>query len=267
MLISVIIPTFNVEEYIKDCQLSVLSQTHQPLEIICIATGSSDRTIQQIEAFVEEFRVDFLRLFHESKRGAPFARNLGLKHARGNWVQFLDADDLLSPTKLESQVSLIQEAENVDFIVATSKYLDNEGTLSYRYPLSNDSWLALVSVELGNTCSNLFWRTAVEAIHGWDVALKSSQEYDLMFKLLRDGARPIFDFEPLTTIRQRRFGSISNGDIIGNTIRRIDHLKQIRIHFQMTKIGADYLKSVNQYLFREILILEKSNPIEAAKIY
>ena len=101
-LVSVVIPCYNVETYIEECLESVLKQTYSEIEIICIENNSEDRTLEKLIQFKDRFP-DKIIVDHETKKGAAAARNKGLSLVRGNWIQFLDADDLLMPNKIEHQ--------------------------------------------------------------------------------------------------------------------------------------------------------------------
>lgn len=89
--VSIIVPLFNVEEYVKSCIKSVQKQTLQEIEIICINDGSTDRT----KDIVLELQKDDTRIvvLEQAHKGAGAARNLGMRHANGNYISFLDADD------------------------------------------------------------------------------------------------------------------------------------------------------------------------------
>ena len=99
-LVSIIIPAYNAELWIAESIGSVLAQTWRELEVIVVDDGSQDAT-PEIVAGIGDPRV---RLIRQENRGAAAARNHGLKLARGNYLQFLDADDLLSADKLELQM-------------------------------------------------------------------------------------------------------------------------------------------------------------------
>jgi glycosyltransferase involved in cell wall biosynthesis len=99
-LISCIIPVFNGERYLREALDSVLGQTHAPLEAIVADDGSTDGTREVVNAFGA--RVHYL---HQPNSGHAAARNLGLMVARGDFVAFLDADDLWHPEKLERQMA------------------------------------------------------------------------------------------------------------------------------------------------------------------
>ncbi len=112
MLVSVVIPCYNVEDYIEECIHSAFAQTHKPIEVICIDNNSTDNTWQKLKQLQEKY--PSLLIDKELKPGAPAARNKGLALSKGEWIQFLDADDLLLPEKIEHQAKLLQNKNEND---------------------------------------------------------------------------------------------------------------------------------------------------------
>ena len=112
--VSVIIPSYNSAHYIEECVHSVLSQTYQNFEIIVIEDGSTDNSSQIISQ--EASRDARIHLFRQAHCGVGNARNLGLRNAQGEYVLFLDADDVLHPKCLEKAVSAAQKYA-ADFVV------------------------------------------------------------------------------------------------------------------------------------------------------
>lgn len=104
-LISVIIPCFNAARWLGDTLRCVADQTYRNLEIIAIDDGSSDHTWAILEAFNDPR----LRPSRHSNRGAALTRNAGLEKCKGDFIQFLDADDLMSPNKIEVQLKAAQQ--------------------------------------------------------------------------------------------------------------------------------------------------------------
>ena len=103
--VSVIIPAFNAERHIFDSIQSALNQSVSDLEILLVDNGSTDNSLA-IAAGIGDPR---LHIFNCKKRGAPAARNVGIANAKGDYFQFLDADDLLSSNKIESQLSALEQ--------------------------------------------------------------------------------------------------------------------------------------------------------------
>lgn len=102
MKVSIIIPMYNAEKFIRQTLECALNQTYPFLEIIIVDDGSSDASI----AIVSEYLSDKVKLVCQPNGGASVARNTGLVHATGEYIQYLDADDLLSPDKIANQMAL-----------------------------------------------------------------------------------------------------------------------------------------------------------------
>lgn len=106
-MISVIIPVYDIEDYIGACVRTVLDQTRTDLEILLVDDGSRDRSGQICDEMAEED--PRIRVFHTANRGQAAARNLGLDQALGEWISFVDGDDLLHPRMLEILVLLAEK--------------------------------------------------------------------------------------------------------------------------------------------------------------
>jgi len=220
-LISVIIPCYNVELYISRCLQSVFDQTYRNIEIIAVDNVSKDNTLIELKRLSALSPFPFL-ILQEEKKGACAARNTGLKAAKGEWIQFLDADDALDARKIEVQTDVVKNGlqKSMAMIVAPCFVHENE-LVSVRYAGDN-SWFALINGDLGNTCANLFSKPWVENVGFWNEQLKSSQDYDLMFWILKAGGDVFLSNEPLTHVYKRPDqSSISQQDVIGNIERRI----------------------------------------------
>lgn len=105
-LVSIIMPSWNTGEFIAESIQSVLNQTYTNWELIIIDDCSSDDTDQIIESFNDE-RIKYLK--NEKNCGAALTRNRGLREARGEWIAFLDSDDLWSSDKLEKQIEFMKK--------------------------------------------------------------------------------------------------------------------------------------------------------------
>lgn len=97
--ISIIIPVYNVKDYVARCLDSVLAQTYSNLEIICIDDGSKDGSGAILDEYAK--KDERIRVFHIENNGVGNARNIGLTHVSGEWFSFVDADDWLEPKTLE----------------------------------------------------------------------------------------------------------------------------------------------------------------------
>jgi len=104
--VSVVIPCYNAQHYIRDAINSVRNQDIPECEIIVIDDGSTDASADIIE---NEF--DYVQLIRTKQKGASAARNLGTRKSKGEFIQYLDADDLLAPQKLKTQLSVLRDSE------------------------------------------------------------------------------------------------------------------------------------------------------------
>ena len=101
MLISVVIPCYNSADTLDACLNSLFNQTYRDIEIICINDGSTDETNNKLLSLEKKSPFPFC-IINEKKSGANFARNKGIELSKGNYIQFMDSDDYLLPTKIEN---------------------------------------------------------------------------------------------------------------------------------------------------------------------
>lgn len=106
-MISVIIPTFNEEKYVGKCIEGIKSQTFRDYEVIIVDGKSADKTVEAIK------RISDFKVIHSERRNAPYQRNLGAKHAKGDFLVFTDADTTLSPNTFYEVNKLLKENLNV----------------------------------------------------------------------------------------------------------------------------------------------------------
>lgn len=118
-LISVIIPIFNRAELISETIGSVLSQSYRNWECIVVDDGSRDGTETIVKAFTEkDSRIQFYKRPLDKIKGAASCRNFGLEKAKGDFIQYLDSDDLLMSNKFEEQLKLLKEETSTGIIVS-----------------------------------------------------------------------------------------------------------------------------------------------------
>ena len=94
--VSVIIPVYNVEPYLKQCMDSVVGQTLKDIEIICVDDGSTDGSLDILREYAAED--NRIQIIEQKNAGAGAARNNGMRHATGKYLSFLDSDDFFEPT-------------------------------------------------------------------------------------------------------------------------------------------------------------------------
>ena len=144
-LVSVIIPTYNYGHLIQETLDCLVRQTYQNWEAIVVDDGSTDNTKEIIEIFgSKENRIHY---FYKENSGLAAARNTGLKAARGDFVQFLDADDLISEQKLELQVAYMINTAGCDISYSQSRYFQHSSPQKYFHhlDLTDRRWMPEVS--------------------------------------------------------------------------------------------------------------------------
>lgn len=135
-LISVIVPVYNVEKYIRKCVSSLLSQTYENIEILLIDDGSTDNSGR----ICDSYNNSKIKVTHKENGGLSSARNLGLKLAKGEYIAFLDSDDYADEKMIETMYSLITENDCDVAQVGLLKFneneiLDNSNLLNKDYPV------------------------------------------------------------------------------------------------------------------------------------
>ncbi len=138
--ISVIIPVYNVEKYLRECLDSVINQTFRDIEIICINDGSTDNSLNILEEYK---RIDKrIKIIHQKNKGMSVARNNGMKIAKGKYICFVDSDDWVDK-KMCELFYLISKKNNLDILVGGSNLIYERRVLrkivktDSRYSLSN----------------------------------------------------------------------------------------------------------------------------------
>ena len=133
-LVSIITPVYQAERFIERTILSVLAQSYQNWEMILIDDCSHDKSAEIIQKFVEkDKRIKYLRL--ETNSGAAVARNKAIEIAQGEYLAFLDSDDLWEPSKLEKQLEFMKE-KNSNFSFTRIKIIDsNNNTIKETIPI------------------------------------------------------------------------------------------------------------------------------------
>jgi len=198
--ISVIIPCYNVEDYVRDAISSVLAQTYMNFELILVDNNSTDGTLPILERAA--INSSCIRVLEQPLPGAPRARNLGLSVAKGNWIQFLDADDLLLPDKLERQMKLVKA--NTPLLVGTPEYQRLDGSIFITEPWELPFKGLFEGLRQGNTCCNLWNKKYLAKVNGWEESRQFQQDYDLIFRILKINDRPVYDHTVSTIIRERK---------------------------------------------------------------
>lgn len=184
--VSILIPCYNAEQWIGAAIESALAQAYPHCEVVVVDDGSRDGSAQVVRGFGD--RVRFVS--RENKGGNP-TRNELLAAARGDWIQYLDADDYLLPDKIARQVAFVEGHPDVDVVYGSVTYRwEPEGRMELRQlPEDGDPWTLLISWSLPQTGSPLWRKSALLDVGGWNNKQPCCQEHELYLRLLKAGKR------------------------------------------------------------------------------
>ncbi len=210
-LISVIIPVYNGEKTIRETIESVLSQTFTDFELIVINDGSQDATLQIVER-IQDAR---LKVFSYPNSGQATSRNRGIARACGEYISFIDADDLWTPDKLEAQLKALQDNPQAAVAYSWTKCIDESGQFSRRGSHISDRgdvYAKLLLIDFIENGSNPLIRAqALTEVGEFDKSMVPSEDRDLWLRL---AARYHFVAVPSPQILYRQSANSESANIL-----------------------------------------------------
>lgn len=206
-LVSVIIPCFNAEKWLREAIDSCLKQTYSAVEVIVINDGSTDGCLDIIKSYGD-------KIIWESgvNRGGNYARNRGFALSKGEYIQYLDADDYVLPEKIERQVYFLEKMD-ADVVYGDwrhQQHLANGKTFLEEIKITgtqSDILESLLSDWWVSPACLLFRRSAVEKSGGWDENLKAGQDRDFFISVVMSGAKVVY--QPGCYSIYRRYGDVT----------------------------------------------------------
>lgn len=188
-LVSVIIPTYNRADLLSESVMSVINQTYRPIECIVVDDGSKDHTRDVIQRLKENADVDFSLVYlMQENLGAQIARNTGTFAASGDFIQYLDSDDLLYPNKIKDQVEFLNAHPDCSGVFGNWDIgIPEKHTAAIAFK-SDDLISQFLTGRCIHTLSFLFRKTIVNQTGGWDVFIKRNQEIDFHIRAILAGA-------------------------------------------------------------------------------
>ncbi|MEZ0123223.1 MAG: glycosyltransferase family 2 protein [Candidatus Reddybacter sp.] len=200
MKISAVIPTYNNADYIEEAIHSILGQTHPVAEIIVVDDGSSDNTATLIEALKQ--KSERLIYIKQDNQGPSSARNRGIDAASGDWIAFLDADDLWTPDKIALQIAALQSEPQLKLIAADMSEMDRRGETIVASVLTQHQLLehfqtlagkavpramaALLTKNFIPTGTVLVERACLTAAGGFNTHIRFGEDLELWAKIAAD---------------------------------------------------------------------------------
>lgn len=257
-LVSVIIPVYNRPELLRDAVASVASQSHRPIELIIVDDGSTDHTPEVARSLAQELNShDFKTLvLQQSNAGPGMARQLGLDSANGEFVQFLDSDDLLEPSKLEKQLAGLQNNPKAGVSYCVQQFCSMDGTLLEAAWMRSGEhhtsmFPAMLAGRLWGTPVPLYRKTLLDQVGPWS-SLSSQEDWEYDCRVAAMGTQLHYLAETLVTIRSHaghHFGDVSSTDAARKLKDRAAAYESIHQQAMKAKIAPD---SEPFYIFRKM---------------
>jgi GT2 family glycosyltransferase len=237
-IVSIIMPAYDVATYIGQALDSVFAQTFTDYELIIINDGSPDTV--ELERLLEP-SMDRIRYIKQENLGAGAARNEGLRAASGEFIAFLDADDLWHPNYLEEQMKFIRN-NNCDLVCADAMHFGDSPLAGKTFmeafmesaPSEGEiTFLGLVSAEQSLITSGTVVRRAhIIDVGLFDESLRNSQDFDLWLRLVRHGTRSAYQKRLL--VQYRCHQKSLSGDEINRTARQLRVFDKIERSFALS---------------------------------
>lgn len=185
--VSVVVPAYNQGHYLAQAIQSVLDQTYQHFEIIVVDDGSTDNSREIVEAYSDP-RIHYI---YQENRGLPAARNTGLRNATGQFLTYLDSDDLFLPQKIEVLLCYLENHPDVGLVAGQVIPVDNSGRQigkTFDTKIPEDSSLLLLGnpITVGSVMLRRYWQQQVGI---FDESLRSYEDWEMWLRLARLGCR------------------------------------------------------------------------------
>lgn len=216
--VSVVIPAYNAMKYLPETVESVLKQTFTDFEVLIINDGSSDHIVQWAFGLVDP-RV---KLISQKNQGLPGARNTGIAQAQGEYIAFLDADDLWEQTKLEKQVCCLEDNPTVGLVHTWMVLVDEHGKSTGRVMTFNaegDVWKQVVEKNV-IACPSVMVRRSCFDVGVFDRNLRSVEDWDMWIRIASRYPFAVIK-EPLAYYRQLPSSMSKNCQVMEQAFRTV----------------------------------------------
>jgi GT2 family glycosyltransferase len=183
--VSVVVPAYNYAAFLPECLNSIIEQPGIGVELIVVDDGSTDDTRRLVESFGGN-----VTYVYQNNAGLSAARNTGLRRASGEYILFLDADDLLGADTLESRVRFLDRNPTVDIAVCRSRFLGGSGWLPWHreWVLPERDLLShLMAINIGPPHAFLTRRRVADHVGWFDTSLPACEDYDYWWRAATRG--------------------------------------------------------------------------------
>lgn len=208
-LVSVIIPSYNAAEYVKEAVDSALRQTYSEVEVVVVDDGSTDKTKQALAPYIGKKQIKYI---YQDNKGLAGARNTGIKNSSGEYIAFLDADDLFLPEKIEEQVRIFEDNRSYGVCYSDLLHFDEVGNFyhhRYKYP-SGNIFEPLLHRQFMNPLTVMVRKEIFDQYGYFDEKLHRSEDWDLWLRWACVGVKFYYLDKPLAHYRIRSIGNLSS---------------------------------------------------------
>lgn len=251
MKISVIIPTYNRSQLLIKAVQSVFNQTYQNFEIIIVDDASTDGTEEVVKTIMASD--DRVRYFKQAtNKRAPAARNRGLDMAMGEYIQFLDSDDLLVNKKFQDSINIVKTGADYDAIITQTQFFGDQNGLWGNLPNENRKNFFADYITGGlkwQTSGPLWKKSFLQKIGGFKEDLWASQEHELHIRALCYSSNYYFINEAYVKVRVDN-NQYAMRDAFRQTRQRLSSFNAIWYNYKLLKD----LKSLNPNIHNAFMI-------------
>ena len=264
--VSVIVPTYNCATYLPDAIDSVLAQTFKDFEIIIVDDGSTDNTREVVKKYGLQ-----IKYIYQENKGPSAARNLGIQSSNGQYIAFLDSDDIWLPQKLELQMNEFLKSPSTGLVTCGRYNIDSNGALqeclcdiSYISRTKALDLFLTKNILHGGNSQVVIKRECLDKVGLFDEELHVAEDWDLWLKICKQ-----YDFKglnkPLVKIRIRENSQSSYGD--KNLKNELKYLDRIFADSVFKRRWIIKRKAYSYRYFSASWAFYKSGDFEKAKHY
>jgi len=187
MKVSIVIPVYNAQEYLKECLESAVNQEYQPCEIIAVNDGSTDGSLEILQKYSDK-----IRIINKKNGGTASALNVGINIMSGDWFKWLSADDVLYPETISELIKEIKKTQNDKNRIYYSDYenIDSEGRNIGKFIEPNynslnlfDMKVVLLDHHVGNGTTSLIAKETFEKYGLFDESIGYKEDYEFWLRL------------------------------------------------------------------------------------
>lgn len=221
--ISVIVPVYNGERYLRESIESVLSQSYRDFELIVVDDGSSDNTREVISQYDGKYSY-FKAVYHSENKGVSAAKNSGIAVSSGEFLVFAAADDIQEKDRLEVSIQALEENPDLDMVFIDCQMIDSEGNLLNRrkgYPAGMSSENALLyQLKRNHLWSGLVMLRKTADIW-FDETIPNAVDYELFLRMLLNGASLSIINSPFLRYRVHNSNISGNAKVSAKSVEKI----------------------------------------------